>query len=157
MIYKNSINSLLILLREDLLIELRKLCEQKGNLETGGILIGIYDLELKSAIVTKVIGPPADSKHGRFTFIRGTRGVKENLEEFWKEGEYYLGEWHFHPNALPTASSQDVNQMKKIAKNQIYKCPEPLMLIIGQDGEDFIESFYISIKGADLIRFYKES
>ena len=115
----------------------------------------MYDLDLQSAIITKVLGPPSDSKYGRTTFVRGTKGVKKTLDSLWKEDQYYLGEWHFHPNALPIASSQDISQMNKIAKNVVYKCPEPLMLIIGQDYKEFLETFYISVYGNDLIEFIR--
>lgn len=157
MIYTNDINKLSVFLKEDLLLELREFCIEKGNLETGGILVGMYDSDLQSAIITKVLGPPADSKHGRTTFVRGTKGVKKILDDLWKEGQYYLGEWHCHPKALPIASSQDINQMKRIAKNSIYRCPEPIMLIIGQDYEEFVETFYLSINGSDLIEFVKKN
>lgn len=153
--YTNENNKITIFFAEDLLSEVKELCKEKGNLETGGILVGMYDLDLQSAIITKVLGPPSDSKYGRTTFVRGTKGVKKTLDSFWKEGQYYLGEWHFHPNALPIASSQDISQMNKIAKNVVYKCPEPLMLIIGQDYNDFLETFYISVYGNDLIEFIR--
>lgn len=153
--YTNEINNLTVFLTEDLLFEIREFCIEKDNLETGGILVGIYDSDLQSAIITKVLGPPSDSKHSRASFIRGTKGVKKTLDCMWKEGQYYLGEWHFHPNALPIASSQDISQMKKIAKNELYRRPEPLMLIIGQDNKDFVESFYISMNGNNLIEFIR--
>lgn len=153
--YTNETNKITIFLAEDLLLEVREFCAEKGTLETGGILVGMYDSDLQSAIITKILGPPSDSKHGRTTFVRGTKGIKKSLDSFWKEGQYYLGEWHFHPNALPIASSQDSSQMKKIAKNNIYKCPEPLMLIIGQDFKEFLETFYISVDGTDLIKFIR--
>lgn len=153
--YTNGNNKITIFFAEDLLSEVKELCKEKGNFETGGILVGMYDLDLQSAIITKVLGPPSDSKYGRTTFVRGTKGVKKTLDSLWKEGQYYLGEWHFHPNALPIASLQDINQMNKIAKNVVYKCPEPLMLIIGQDYKEFLETFYISVDGNDLIEFIK--
>lgn len=153
--YTNGNNKITIFFAEDLLSEVKELCKEKGNFETGGILVGMYDLDLQSAIITKVLGPPSDSKYGRTTFVRGTKGVKKTLDSLWKEGQYYLGEWHFHPNALPIASLQDISQMNKIAKNVVYKCPEPLMLIIGQDYKEFLETFYISVDGNDLIEFIK--
>ena len=153
--YTNGNNKITIFFAEDLLSEVKDLCKEKGNLETGGILVGMYDLDLQSAIITKVLGPPSDSKYGRTTFVRGTKGVKKTLDSLWKEDQYYLGEWHFHPNALPIASSQDISQMNKIAKNVVYKCPEPLMLIIGQDYKEFLETFYISVYGNDLIEFIR--
>ncbi|AZA87565.1 hypothetical protein EG349_12560 [Chryseobacterium shandongense] len=153
--YKNGTNNIKIFFAENLLSEVREFCIEKDYLETGGILVGMYDPDLQSAIITKVIGPPSDSKHGRTTFVRGTKGVKKTLDILWKEGQYYIGEWHYHPKALPIASSQDIKQMKKISKSILYRCPEPVMLIVGQDNEEFIETFYVSINGSDLIEFIR--
>jgi hypothetical protein len=47
--------------------------------------------------------------------------------------EHYLGEWHFHPFAAPSPSSIDYSQMAEIAVSRSWRCPEPVLLIIGGD------------------------
>ena len=129
--YTNEINNLTVFLTEDLLFEIREFCIEKDNLETGGILVGIYDSDLQSAIITKVLGPPSDSKHSRASFIRGTKGVKKTLDCMWKEGQYYLGEWHFHPNGAPQPSGRDLSSLRSIAGSSKTQCSDPIMLIVG--------------------------
>lgn len=100
--------------------------------ETGGILIGYYDVSLKKAIITEVTKEPADSKAGFSWFFRGIKGIKEVIIKRWEEKEeYYLGEWHFHPQNSPAPSSTDINQIKKISKDKRYNCKEPILIIIG--------------------------
>ncbi|OJZ04819.1 Mov34/MPN/PAD-1 family protein [Sphingobacterium sp. 40-24] len=154
MVYANIENNLKIHLSEDLLFELQTYCSQSGNLETGGILIGYYEDNNMSANITAVTGPPSDSKHGRTTFVRGTKGLKKILDNHWQKGRYYLGEWHYHPYALPDPSFQDINQMKKISTDHKYHCPEPLMIIIGMEGKSFINRIFASLKGQNLIEFH---
>ena len=99
-------------------------------LETGGIIVGYYTEDLSQAVICLITGPPPDSVHGRYTFKRGTKGLKEILKNAQSEKQFYLGEWHLHPNGTTEPSCQDVNQMKDIAGSKAYNCPEPIMIII---------------------------
>ncbi len=111
-------------------------CQKSSGIETGGVLIGTYNKNHDHASVLEVTGPPPDSKRGPTTFERGTQGVAAYLGKLFREKKYYyLGEWHFHPNAAPDPSSVDRKQLEEIASTPAYKCPEPLMLIIGGNPE----------------------
>lgn len=109
-------------------------CEQSDGHETGGILVGQYTKNHDCALTTVVTTAPNDSNKKRTTFFRGFEGLSAILGDLWKKKkEYYLGEWHFHPFAAPTPSGTDIDQMHEIAQTASYKCPEPVMLIIGGD------------------------
>ena len=105
--------------------------QRAGDRETGGILIGLYNAQRDTAIVKKITGPPNDSKSGRTWFNRGIKGLQHLLNKAWNQNQYYLGEWHFHPNASPNPSFCDKAQMINIAASRQYNCPEPVLLIIG--------------------------
>ncbi len=114
--------------------------------ETGGILIGKYTDDLSRAIISLVSGPPSDSKSGRTWFIRGINGLRKLLDKCYKSaGSYYLGEWHFHPFASPSPSTQDIQQMLAIAKDRKYNCPEPIMIILGGDPNTNSATLYICV------------
>lgn len=99
--------------------------------ETGGILIGEYDLTRTTAVVRCVSKAPKDSIATPSTFQRGTRGLDRLLRRAWGRGLYYVGEWHFHPEARPHASDTDEKQMREFAKDERMQCPEPILLIVG--------------------------
>jgi integrative and conjugative element protein (TIGR02256 family) len=99
--------------------------------ETGGILIGHYSADLRVAHVTSLSSAPSDSVAKRFSFARGVRGLQELLQRVWRQKNYYLGEWHFHPDAEPSPSGIDSDQMQSIASAISYQCPEPVLLIVG--------------------------
>lgn len=127
-------------------------CVQKaGKKETGGILIGSYNEQRDIAIVTKITGPTIDSKSGRTWFNRGTKGLQKLLNNAWQLNQYYLGEWHFHPNASPDPSFCDQTQMIRIATCQQYKCPEPLLLIIGGSLMDYRIKIFVVVEAKSLI------
>lgn len=116
-----------------------------GINETGGILLGQY-LDTTTATISKIIGPTSDSKSGRYWFVRGVKGLSTLLSKAWKKNEYYLGEWHYHPNGTITPSSQDLVQIKKIAKSNDYKCPEPIMVIIAGNYQSYNVGVFVTDK-----------
>ncbi|WP_373371810.1 Mov34/MPN/PAD-1 family protein [Archangium lansingense] len=110
------------------------LCRSSGTMETGGILVGGYSATLDCARVRAASDPPTDSVRGPSSFQRGTRGLQVWLERRWaSRGEHYLGEWHFHPYAAPVPSGTDLQQLGRIARTADYRCPEPILLIVGGD------------------------
>ncbi len=99
--------------------------------ETGGVLLGKYTPSMALAVVTEVSGPPEDSSKARSGFWRGVLGLQATISRLWKEQQYYLGEWHVHPDGLPVPSTTDRDQMRAIAESSSYQCPEPLLVILG--------------------------
>ncbi|MFQ5829402.1 MAG: Mov34/MPN/PAD-1 family protein [Candidatus Methylomirabilia bacterium] len=119
---------------EEEIQSIRDLCMAANRGETGGILIGFYTERHDCAVVTAVTGPTSDSRVGRTWFYRGVRGLQNLLDRLWhRRRHYYLGEWHFHPGAVPHPSPVDVDQLKQIAASQEYRCPEPVLLVVGGD------------------------
>lgn len=106
-------------------------CATAHPMETGGVLIGRYNAMQDTAIVALASGPPRDSKNERSRFYRGTQGLNALLARLWSRQEYYLGEWHYHPDCVALPSTADVRQMQAIASDGAAHCPEPVLLIIG--------------------------
>lgn len=130
--------------------------ENKNKLETGGIIIGYYDVDCRNAIITECTKAPEDSKAARFRFYRGIKGLKNLLQKRWKERkEYYLGEWHLHPGSNPNPSHADIEQMKKIAKDKNFNCKEPILLILGEIAN--VEAISLMLFKNNQIYYYLEN
>lgn len=114
--------------------------------ETGGIITGRYSSDRKKAIVKTFYGPTIDSKGTQFSFVRGKKGLSELLCKLWITNEYYLGEWHLHPLSSPDASSIDIDQMLKISQDNNYKCPEPILIIVGGTIDSLKYNAYVVIQ-----------
>lgn len=109
-------------------------CASAGGNETGGILVGKYSPDLRTARITGASTAPSDGRSGRTQFVRGIRGLQAWLAQLWaRRSGHYLGEWHFHPFSDPTPSSQDIRQMTEIASSPHYHCRQPVMLVVGGD------------------------
>lgn len=130
-IFKTINNKFFVEIDSKLINDIKIECIKAKNNETGGILIGYYSEDQNVAIISRVTGPPKDSKHGKFFFRRGINGLMSIINKEWSLGQYYLGEWHFHPNSSSTPSIVDNIQMKKFLINKSLKCPEPILLIVG--------------------------
>lgn len=107
------------------------LCVSAGRLETGGILLGRYSSYGDRVAVSRIVGPPPDSKHHYFGFVRGVHGLAAKLRAAWSQGEYYVGEWHFHPHASPTPSGRDRSQILAFSQDPDYHCPHPVLIVVG--------------------------
>ena len=140
MIYINRINNIQIEIQLDVLNIIFDMCKKTEIYEIGGIIIGYYSTDLKKIIITEFTFPPKDSKKGKTWFIRGVEGLEELLNKKWRKNEYYLGEWHFHPNNSPEPSFQDKKQLLSISKSKNFFCPEPIMLIVGGNKKSYIIS-----------------
>jgi proteasome lid subunit RPN8/RPN11 len=129
-VFSSQDGSFRMVLPERCLREARRYSASSGSAETGGILVGRYSEDLRTAHVIRALGPPSDSRRGPAWFVRGVRGLQRALVRLWRNHEYYLGEWHYHPGA-PNPSSTDVTQISTIAASEDYRCPEPILCIIG--------------------------
>ena len=118
-----------ISIQQAIVIELERICTDAVSKETGGVLIGHYSENLNTALITSITGPPPDSRAGKTWFHRGIEGLRDIFQQC--SNTYYVGEWHFHPFASPTPSLQDLRQMKRIALDKQYNCPEPILIILG--------------------------
>jgi len=124
--------------------EVLALCGKADGEETGGILVGHYTTAHDCAVVTAVSAAPVDSRRGRAAFSRGTAGLQAWLVDLWQGvRHYYLGEWHYHPKGAPIPSDTDVRQMRDIALSRSYRCPEPVLFIVGGEFPTFSAGVFV--------------
>ncbi|MCK9150483.1 Mov34/MPN/PAD-1 family protein [Methanobacterium alcaliphilum] len=145
--FKSNDNKFILEIREDTLSNFIDECKTNPNNETGGILVGYYSNDNTTAFIQSITGPPIDSEIGKTTFKRGIDGLIEILDEKWKSGYYYIGEWHFHPNSSPQPSTIDDEQMETFSYCKTLKCPEPILFIIGMNSDQWEFSVNVYKKG----------
>lgn len=110
--------------------------------ETGGILIGNYDMQRRVINVLEIISSPVDSYEYPTAYIRGIKNVGEKLKEIKKltgGGLQYIGEWHTHPKGFDSKMSNDDSILFEWMQANMYKEGLPAMMLIV--GENY--SFYI--------------
>lgn len=104
--------------------------------ESGGILLG--QVKDNSVYILKCSLPNPFDKQNRYGFERNGKLAQIIVDYEFINSEnktIYLGEWHTHPESVPSPSSQD----KKMLKEQLLKnkTNEPFVFMIIQGIEKF--------------------
>jgi proteasome lid subunit RPN8/RPN11 len=125
-------------LNPTLLRQVQELRAGKLPNETGGVLLGSFDLQRKIVYVVDTIPSPPDSQEWPELYIRGHKGLREQVERVDRVtggGLQYVGEWHSHPDGAACNPSED--DSKVFDWLQSYMALDglpPLMVIIGEAG-----------------------
>ena len=112
--------------------------DRRGALpnETGGVLIGAYDIARKRIYVVYQVRAPEDSISSPTSFIRGCANLPERLKyihETTLDNLTYIGEWHSHPSVNTQRSADDVKLHKAIVGYNRENCLPGCMMILGTD------------------------
>lgn len=110
--------------------------------ETGGVVLGYFDLTRSSVYVVDVVPQPQDSEGDITGFTRGVEGLTEVVQMASDRTAgivNYVGEWHSHPHGSSAQpSSADIYQMVHLA-NELRRDGLPaLMLIVGEHDEQWL-------------------
>ena len=104
--------------------------------ETGGVLLGSWDLQRGIVYVVATIPSPDDSEERPTSYTRGCRGLESAVSDAIARtgGQLqYLGEWHSHPNGHSAEPSDDDSKLfdwvREYTNQDGYP---PVMLIVGR-------------------------
>lgn len=115
--------------------KVNQLREDKLPNETGGILLGSYDLERKMLYIVDVLPSPPDSQEWPTLYIRGSKGLFQAVKDIENSTIgmlRYIGEWHSHPRGSSTMASHDDYQVFKWLTNLMMAEGLPaVMMIVG--------------------------
>jgi integrative and conjugative element protein (TIGR02256 family) len=117
--------------------QLATLRESKLPKETGGVLLGSFDLANKIIYIAHTIASPPDSEEWPTLYIRGCKGLRSKVEEVGRMTDGmlgYIGEWHSHPSGCSTAPSDDDLQVFAWLTDLMDADGLPAMMMIVGDG-----------------------
>jgi len=122
---------------EELLKTVLSIRRDKLPNETGGVLLGSFDLERRIAYVVETIPSPPDSIERPMAYIRGCQGLLEAVHAVEKKSGgmlQYVGEWHSHPDGYGVQpSGDDRAEFEWLAGYMQADGLVPLMLIAGEN------------------------
>lgn len=104
--------------------------------EAGGVLLGRYILENSDIVIDDITVPMRGDRRGRFDFFRHFFRHQEVIDQTWlstKGTTTYLGEWHTHPESIPTPSNTDLKNWKRQLQENILSGDELYFIILGID------------------------
>jgi len=106
-----------------------------GEHESGGVLLGRYIINSKDTIIDLISTPQLNDVSSPVKFIRNKEEHQNIVDEAWKESGgtcNFLGEWHSHPEEIPSPSTIDIRNWKSIIKNAVFESDSLFFLIIGR-------------------------
>jgi integrative and conjugative element protein (TIGR02256 family) len=101
--------------------------------ETGGVLLGAFDLDRKSVFVSDVLGSPDDSREWPTVYIRGSAGLRlavQDAERLTQGGLEYVGEWHSHPDRFSGEASSTDKRALRLLSNEMGEDARPAVMFI---------------------------
>ena len=104
--------------------------------ETGGTFIGTYDKDRHIVYVAYMIVAPDDSISSGTSYIRGVKGLAEEVERIKMLTGYqmvYIGEWHSHPHGCSNAPSAKDKKLYKEMSDELGKNDYPFVMGILDD------------------------
>lgn len=109
----------------------------KLPVETGGVLIGGFDLHNIIVYIVDIIPSPKDSIEKPYSYIRGFEGLKEKVEKInHLSGRRldYIGEWHTHQKGVRPSQLDKLALTEQVAEMSLAGLPA-IMVIIGNKGK----------------------
>jgi hypothetical protein len=107
--------------------------------ETGGVLIGSYDMQRKIVYLADALPSPPDSVEWPTLYIRGCEelaGQVDQIRQATGHNLEYVGEWHSHPNGSSTLpSDDDLEVFSWLTREMDLEGKPPLMVIAGEGDE----------------------
>lgn len=121
-----------------LLAKIKKRRAERLPVETGGMLLGNYDMQRKIIYVAEALPAPPDSVERETHFVRGAYGLKSQVEainEATLGNVRYVGDWHSHPVNYSTSPSNDDKKLLGLLAAEQQKDGNPALILIVGDNE----------------------
>lgn len=99
------------------------------NPESGGQLfarISGYTVE-----VCGISGPYKIDLLSRYLFVPNKKRQQKDIEEKFKQGLHYVGDWHTHPQAVPQPSNTDLESMSDCFAKSRHELESFVMVVVG--------------------------
>jgi integrative and conjugative element protein (TIGR02256 family) len=98
--------------------------------EAGGQMFA--RLQPKLWRIEVVTGPRRGDRRGRFHFWPDRKAEQEEIDRYYGEGLDFVGDWHTHPEDVPSPSRSDVRSVENVVRESIHDRPGILMCIVGR-------------------------
>jgi len=134
----------------------RHLQRSKIDCEAGGVLLVRENVSNNNLILEFATEPMPGDKRSRNRFYRKDKGHVDFYKVIYEcnQGVYaYVGEWHTHPEAVPSYSILDFNNWKKIGKESGNNSRQ-IHLIAGYDALRLWEFSYFEKNVMELVTIF---
>jgi integrative and conjugative element protein (TIGR02256 family) len=122
-------------LTQDVLLLINSCVQRKADMsEAGGTMLGRFIKDSKDIVIDQVTQPMKGDRFTRYTFKRLSPLHQQIIDAAWEVSNgtcNYLGEWHTHPEPVPTPSIVDLKDWRRKLKNDVFSSRYLCFLIAG--------------------------
>lgn len=122
-----------VTMSEDVIEAMQRYRKQRLPNETGGVLLGTFDLSRRIVHVVAALPAPPDSRQSPTYFIRGARHLKPLVEGISRRSAGmigYVGEWHSHPDDAKVEPSDEDEEVYDYLKANLDPTGTPYVMAI---------------------------
>ena len=109
---------------------LTELSKRQAPAETGGVLLGYWRADRRTAVITHIVGPGPSARHGEVSFEPDHEYHLAEIARIYDASgriATYLGDWHSHPGGSTSLSSIDRVTLARIAATEDARAPRAMM------------------------------
>ncbi len=99
------------------------------SFEAGGQLFG--RVQEQTIFIEEATGPRTADRRSRYGYRPDRRKEQLEIDEKFTLGLSFFGDWHSHPEAMPTPSTTDILSMQDCFRRSRHRLHGFILLIIG--------------------------
>jgi len=111
--------------------------------ETGGVLLGSFDLSRAILHIVAALPAPPDSRQAPTYFIRGAKELRPRVDGINLRSAgmiNYVGEWHSHPKGAKAQPSGDDEEVFAHLRNHLHPTGAPYVMAICGERETWLRA-----------------
>ena len=142
-VHRYQVGSIRVSITDDVVSTMRELRRKAGRNETGGVLVGTFDLVRNVVHIVAALPAPPDSKQSPTYFIRGKENLKPRIEALAAGSAgrlHYIGEWHSHPGVVPARPSADDEGVFAHLETHLGSVGSPYIMAICGERDSWIRA-----------------
>jgi integrative and conjugative element protein (TIGR02256 family) len=98
--------------------------------EAGGQLFGHF--QGATIEVVEATGPRRTDRRTRTSYIPDRRAEQREIDERFRRGLHFIGDWHSHPEKIPVPSYRDVTSLNETVRRSSHSMLAFVLVIVGQ-------------------------
>jgi len=109
--------------------------------EAGGQLFARFSD--RAITITSVTGPRQADRRTRYLYLPNRREEQREIDEMHQKGLHFVGDWHTHPEPVPTPSRSDIHTISEAVAKSRHHLHGFLMVVVGS--ADFPLGLHVSL------------
>ncbi|ABS61940.1 hypothetical protein Plav_0317 [Parvibaculum lavamentivorans DS-1] len=98
--------------------------------EAGGQLFAAIDAD--AVCIVEATGPRPTDKRGRYHYHPDRTAEKREIEDRYAAGLHFVGDWHTHPQGMPSPSDTDLSNFQDMVTRSEHSLPGFILIVVGK-------------------------